>query len=72
MKKIIRITENEFFKIIDSKKDLFEQESSPKYVEHWEGKFEKSAEILIKMGYDADNLKKRIDYIMITHFQGKR
>jgi len=62
MKKIIRITESQFFNLIEQKKILFEQ-TSPTYINHWEQKFMKSVEILLELGHKPDELIKKIQII---------
>jgi hypothetical protein len=60
MKKVIRITESQLLSVVDSKKLLMELETSPAYVEHWENKFAKSVEVLLKLGHSPDELVKKI------------
>jgi hypothetical protein len=62
MKKLIKLNESQFFNLIDEKTKLMEQEY-PRYVEHWENKFEKSAEILIKAGHSPNDLIQKIKII---------
>jgi hypothetical protein len=63
MKKIIKITESQLFNLANKKKNLMELEMSPIYREHWERKFEKSAEILLKLGQSPSDLTKKIELI---------
>jgi len=63
MKKIIRITESQLFSVIDKKKNLIEQEMSSTYKEHWEHKFIKSTEVLLKLGHRPDELIEKIKII---------
>lgn len=70
MKKIIRITESQLFKVVDEKKNLMELEESPTYINHWEHMFEKSTQILLKLGHDTDDLSKKIMEIANKHSQG--
>lgn len=63
MKKTIRITESQFFNLVDKKKNLIELEMSPAYREHWEHKFEKSVQILLKLGHSIDELMRKIQNI---------
>jgi len=63
MKKIIRLTESQFFKVVDEKKNLMELEDSPTYIDHWERMFEKSTKILLKLGHSTDGLSKKITEI---------
>jgi hypothetical protein len=65
MKKIIRITESQLLNVVDSKKLLIELETSPTYIEHWENKFQKSAEVLLKLGHSADELIKKIQDLTV-------
>jgi hypothetical protein len=63
MKKIIRITESQLLNIVDKKKNLIEQEISSTYREHWEHKFMKSIEVLLKLGHKPDELIEKIKII---------
>jgi hypothetical protein len=62
MRKIIKLNESQLFNLIDEKAALIEQEY-PRYVEHWENKFEKSALILIKAGHSPNDLIEKIKII---------
>ena len=70
MKKIIRLTESQLFKVVDEKKTLIEMENSPTYINHWEHMFEKSAQILLKLGHSTDGLSKKIMEIADKHNHG--
>jgi hypothetical protein len=63
MKKIVKITEAQLLKVIEQKTLLFEQENTPLYASHWETKFIKSIEILLKLGRRPDDLVKTIQII---------
>lgn len=58
MKKI-KLNESQVSKLIDN--IISEEGNVPRaYVEHWESKFEKSIDILLKIGYHPDELIKKI------------
>jgi hypothetical protein len=62
MKKIIKINESQLNNLID--KIINEDENvSRAYVEHWQHKFEKSTEVLLKIGYTTDDLERKIESI---------
>jgi hypothetical protein len=63
MKKIIRISESQLLNLASKKKTIMEMEMSPAYREHWEHKFEKSIEILLKLGHTPDELTEKISLI---------
>lgn len=70
MKKIIRITEAQLLNVVDSKKLLMELESSPTYIEHWVNKFEKSVEVLLKLGHSPDELVEKIEQLSVGRNEG--
>ena len=62
MKKIIKLNESQLNELIDN--IINEEGNVPRaYVQHWESKFEKSVEILIKMGYSPNDLIHKINAI---------
>jgi len=63
MKKIIKLTESQFFNLIADQNVILMEQEYPRYVEHWENKFEKSAEILIKAGHSPNDLIDKIKII---------
>jgi hypothetical protein len=59
MKKIIKLNESQLNVLIDN--IISEDGNVPRaYAEHWENKFEKSIDILLKIGYHPDELIKKI------------
>lgn len=68
MKKIVKLSESDLKEMIhnvieeqnDTKTSINELETSPTYREHWEHKFEKSAQILLKLGHSPDELSNKI------------
>jgi hypothetical protein len=58
MKKVIKLTEQQLNNVI--MRSVEEQGEYPEYLEHWKSKFEKSVEILLKMGISPDILIKKI------------
>jgi hypothetical protein len=65
MKKIIRLTEQQLNNVINRVVDEEDNSLSdyPVFVHHWENKFEKSVEILLKMGHTTDDLMRKINEI---------
>lgn len=65
MKKIIKLTEQQINNVI--KRTIEEEDSNfgeyPALVHHWENKFERSIEILLKIGRNPDELIKKIQSI---------
>jgi hypothetical protein len=69
MKKRIKITEDQLTNIIISEQ-IKDNNKYPAFTEHWESKFEKSAEILLKLGHHPDDLRNKIDKIFFKLHQG--
>jgi hypothetical protein len=69
MKKIIKITEQQLGTVIkrsiEEKGNIIELEEKdyPSFISHWENKFEKSVEILLKVGHTSDELIEKIKII---------
>jgi hypothetical protein len=69
MKKIIKITEQQLGTVIkrsiEEKGSIIELEEKdyPSFMAHWENKFEKSVEILLKTGHSSDELIEKIKII---------
>lgn len=61
MKKIIKLTEQQLNSVI--KRSISEQDDYPMYMQHWESKFEKSVEILFKLGRSPEELIDKIQSI---------
>lgn len=60
--KIIKLNENQLNDLIES---VIEEQTPRLYIEHWENKFMKSAEILLNHGYNPEDLINKIK-IMIN------
>ena len=66
MRKTIKLNENQLNVLIDN--IISEDGNVPRaYAEHWENKFEKSTEILLKIGYDPNELINKINIIINKH-----
>ncbi len=61
MRKIIKLSEQQLNSVI--KRTISEQDDYPAYIVHWKNKFEKSVEILFKLGYTPDELIEKIQSI---------
>jgi len=65
MKKVIKLTEQQINSVI--KKTIEEEEfihkEYPVFIQHWENKFERAVEILLKIGRTPDDLIKKIELI---------
>jgi len=66
MRKTIKLNENQLNVLIDN--IISEDGNVPRaYAEHWENKFERSVEILLKIGYDPNELINKIKIIINKH-----
>ncbi len=65
MRKRIKITEQQFNNIIKRTIGESNVQNYPLFIEHWENKFCKSVEILLKLGNSPDDLIKKIKRISI-------
>ena len=61
MKKTIKLNEAQFNNLIES---IIEEQTPHAYMQHWEGKFMKSAEILLDNGFSPENLIQKIKIII--------
>jgi hypothetical protein len=63
MKKIIKITEQQLTNIVKRTIDEGDVQDYPVFIEHWENKFHRAVEILLKLGRSSDELIEEIKII---------
>jgi hypothetical protein len=71
MKKTIKINESQLNELINNVIMNESMNAESLHAHHWENMFEKSIMVLVKMGHDSNDLKKRIDDVILKHSQGE-